>query len=198
MSGHKKGRRGPRKRREEEYGVLKDSEIFRIERLLPGPIERVWSYLTDPERRRKWFGGGPIELRAGGGMELQFEFAGLSSEATPADQENSCTIVGIVTRCDPPRLLSYTWGNEPDASEVIFELEARGEHVLLVITHRQLRNREMAVKVASGWHIHLELLCDHLNDREPRPFWTTKTRLEEEYRERLGVMRERTARSLRA
>jgi uncharacterized protein YndB with AHSA1/START domain len=197
MSGRKKGPRGPRQHRDEKYGVLKDSETFRIERLLPGPIERVWSYLTDPERRRKWFGDGPMVLRAGGGVELQFEFSGLSSEATPADQENSCTVIGIVTRCEPPRLLSYTWGNEPGASEVSFELEARGEHVLLVITHRRLKNREMAVKVASGWHAHLELLCDHLNDREPRPFWTTKTRLEEEYRERLRMLMERTARSLR-
>jgi len=197
MRGRKKGPRGPRQHRDEKYGVLKDSETFRIERLLPGPIERVWSYLTDPERRRKWFGDGPMVLRAGGGVELQFEFAGLSSEATPADQENSCTVIGIVTRCEPPRLLSYTWGNEPGASEVSFELEARGEHVLLVITHRRLKNREMAVKVASGWHAHLELLCDHLNDREPRPFWTTKTRLEEEYRERLRMLMERTARSLR-
>jgi len=196
VSGRKKGPRRPRQHRDEEYGVLKDSETFRIERLLPGPIERVWSYITDPERRRKWFGGGPLELRAGGGVELQFEFSGLSSEATPADQENSCTVVGSVTRCEPPRWLSYTWGNETDASEVSFELEARGEQVLLVITHRRLRNREMAVKVASGWHAHLDLLCDHLNDRESRPFWTTKMRLEDEYRERLGVLRERTAGSL--
>jgi len=195
MSGRKKRPRGRRQHRDEKYGVLKDSETFRIERLLPGTIERVWSYLTDPERRRKWFGDGPMELRAGGGVELQFEFSGLSSEATPADQENSCTVVGIVTRCEPPRLLSYTWGNEPDASEVSFELEARGEHVLLVITHRRLKNREMAVKVATGWHAHLELLCDHLNGREPRPFWTAKKRLEDEYRERVG-MTERTAGSL--
>jgi len=195
MSGRKKRPHGPRQHRDEKYGVLKDSETFRIERLLPGPIERVWSYLTDPERRRKWFGDGPMELRAGGGVELQFEFSGLSSESTPADQEISCTVVGIVTRCEPPRRLSYTWGTEADASEVNFELEARGEQVLLVITHRRLKNREMAVKVASGWHAHLELLCDHLNDREPRLFWTTKTRLEDEYRERVG-MTERTAGSL--
>jgi uncharacterized protein YndB with AHSA1/START domain len=195
MSGRKKRPHGPRQHRDEKYGVLKDSETFRIERLLPGPIERVWSYLTDPERRRKWFGDGPMELRAGGGVELQFEFSGLSSESTPADQENSCTVVGIVTRCEPPRRLGYTWGTEADASEVNFELEARGEQVLLVITHRRLKNREMAVKVASGWHAHLELLCDHLNDREPRLFWTTKTRLEDEYRERVG-MTERTAGSL--
>jgi uncharacterized protein YndB with AHSA1/START domain len=188
MSGRKKNPRVRRRQSDEGYGVLKDSETFRIERLLPGPIERVWAYLTDPEKRRKWFGGGPMELRAGGGVELQFRFSELSSETTPADQADACEVSGLVTQREPPRLLSYTWGAEPDASEVSFELEARGEQVLLVITHRRLKNREMAVKVASGWHTHLDLLCDHFNDREPRPFWTTKTRLESEYRERLGVM----------
>lgn len=177
--------------------MLKDSETFRIERLLPGPIERVWSYLTDPEKRRKWFGGGPMELRLGGGVELQFRFSQLSSETTPADQADACEVAGLVTRCEPPRLLSYTWGTRPGASEVSFELDARGEQVLLVITHRRLRNREIAVKVASGWHTHLDLLCDHLSDREPRPFWTTKTDLEDEYHGRLGVPRERTERPLR-
>jgi uncharacterized protein YndB with AHSA1/START domain len=188
MSGRKKKARVRVRHGDEGYGVLKDSETFRIERLLPGPIERVWSYLTDPEKRRKWFGGGPMDLRAGGGVELQFRFSELSSETTPADQADACEVAGLVTKCEPPRLLSYTWGTEADASEVSFELEARGERVLLVITHRGLRNRGMVLKVASGWHTHLELLCDHLNDREPRPFWTTKTRLESEYRERLGVM----------
>jgi uncharacterized protein YndB with AHSA1/START domain len=196
MSGRKKKARVRPRHGGEGYGVLKDSETLRIERLLPGSIERVWSYLTDPDKRRKWFGGGPMELRAGSGVELQFRFSELSAESTPAEQEDSCSVVGRVTRCDPPRLLSYTWGTEPDTSEVSFELDAQGEEVLLVITRRRLRNREMAVKVATGWHTHLELLCDHFNGREPRPFWTTKTHLESEYRERLGVMEERTGRTL--
>ncbi len=196
MSGRKKKPPVRRRHTDKGYGALTDSETFRIERLLPGPIERVWSYLTDPAKRRKWFGGGPMEIRPAGGVELQFRFSELSSEPTPAGQQDSCSVVGRVTRCDPPRRLSYTWGIEPDASEVTFELEARGEQVLLVITHRRLKNREMAVKVASGWHTHLDLLSDYFNKRESRPFWTTKARLEGEYGKRMGVMRGRTARSL--
>jgi len=30
---------------------------------LPGPIERVWEYLTDPDKRARWFAGGPMEPR---------------------------------------------------------------------------------------------------------------------------------------
>jgi uncharacterized protein YndB with AHSA1/START domain len=35
----------------------------RFARLLPGPIERVWEFLTDTERLPAWFGNGKIEPR---------------------------------------------------------------------------------------------------------------------------------------
>ena len=37
---------------------------IRLMRTLPGPIERLWQYLTDPEKRSRWFAGGPMELKA--------------------------------------------------------------------------------------------------------------------------------------
>jgi uncharacterized protein YndB with AHSA1/START domain len=92
------------------------------------------------------------------------------------------TIHGRVTRCDPPRVLSYTWG---EASEVTFELTPQGEAVLLVLTHRRLGDRATMLSVAGGWHTHLGILIDHLNGREPRPFWSTHSRLEAEYDKRL-------------
>jgi hypothetical protein len=33
-----------------------DSHTARFERLLPGPIERVWDYLTKPDLQRTWLG----------------------------------------------------------------------------------------------------------------------------------------------
>ena len=41
-------------------------------RQLPGPIERVWAFLTEPGKRARWLAGGPMELRVGGRVELQF------------------------------------------------------------------------------------------------------------------------------
>ena len=38
--------------------VLSPTEI-RFERLLPGPIENVWSYLTDAKKRGEWLASGP-------------------------------------------------------------------------------------------------------------------------------------------
>jgi uncharacterized protein YndB with AHSA1/START domain len=170
----------------DEYGEVREPETFRIERLLPGPIERVWSYLTEPEKRRRWFGPGPMELRAGGRVELQFRFSELSAEKTPPTKGDECEVPGRVTRCDPPRLLSYTWGGDPDPSEVTFELTLQGKDVLLVITHRRLGDRGRMVSVASGWHTHLGILTDLLNGAKPSPFWATKIRMEEEYGKRFG------------
>ena len=178
-------RPGDRRREPDgEFGEVREPETFRIERLLPGPIERVWSYLTEPEKRRRWFGAGEMELRAGGRVELQFTFSELSAEKTPPTKSDGCAIPGRVTRCDPPRLLSYTWGSEPDASEVTFELRPQGKEVLLVITHRRLGDRGTMVSVASGWHTHLGILSDVLNGGKARSFWATKMRMEEEYGKR--------------
>lgn len=33
-------------------GEIIDRQTVRFERLLPGPIERVWAYLTELEKRR--------------------------------------------------------------------------------------------------------------------------------------------------
>ena len=52
------------------HGVLAAPGTLTIRRLLPGPIERVWAYLTDGELRRKWLAAGQMELMAGAPFEL--------------------------------------------------------------------------------------------------------------------------------
>jgi hypothetical protein len=37
------------------------------------------------------------------------------------------------------------------------------------------------LSVMSGWDVHTGILADVLNGTEPRPFWTTHSRLEKEY-----------------
>ncbi|HXG79231.1 MAG TPA: SRPBCC family protein [Methyloceanibacter sp.] len=170
-----------------EYGVVTQPGTVRLERLLPGPIERVWDYLTDSNKRGTWFASGPIELRVGGKVELKFHHADLSAEKEiPERFKEKCAgnvrMNGVVTACDPPRLLSYTFG---DAGEVSFELTPKGKDVLLVLTHRGLADRKMMVGVSSGWHSHLAILTDVLNGDEPRPFWTTVTKMEAEYERRI-------------
>ena len=168
-------------------GVVLDRGTFRLERLLPGPAERVWSYLIDPAKRRLWFADGPLDLRIGGALRLQFRFAELTSEPVPQGRDAECTLVGSVTRCEPPRLLSYTWGSGAHASQVTFELIPRGTDVLLVVTHAQLADGEDMIRVASGWHAHLAILTEALGGPRAAPFWETKRLAEEACREMLAA-----------
>jgi uncharacterized protein YndB with AHSA1/START domain len=174
----------------EPYGVVTEPGTVRLERVMPGSIERLWAYLTEPEKRGKWLAGGTMDLRAGGRVELQFQHSNLSAEKIPPEEykkfESCSTRNGRITRCEPPRILSYTWGDGPgEDSEVTFELTPRGGDVVLAITHRRLGDRKNMVGVASGWHTHVGILIDHLNRREPRPFWSSIVQTRAEYEKRL-------------
>lgn len=175
----------------EEYGAAAGPGAVRIERLLPGPVERIWEYLTDGEKRGKWLAAGEMELRVGGRVEHRFRHADLSAEKKPPEKyaayEAGHTMYGTVLRCEPPYLLSYTWGDGEEDSEVTFELAPREDGVLLVVTHRRLRSRDGMAIVASGWHTHLGILIDQLEGREPRGFWSTHERLAAEYAKRFAV-----------
>ena len=52
------------------HGRLTEPATLEIQRLLPGPAERIWAYLTDGELRRKWLAAGTMELTAGAPFEL--------------------------------------------------------------------------------------------------------------------------------
>ena len=173
------------------YGTVPEPKTVRMERLLPGPIERVWSYLTDAEKRSTWFAGGPMELHVGGKAVLQFQHENLSSEPIPEEYVAHCgpgspPSVGHVTRCAPPHLLAYTWWEDQgDTSEIIFELEDRDGQVLLILTHRNLEDRKEMLGVAGGWHIHLDLLEDVLRGDPRRSFWKRMGDLKKEYDQRI-------------
>jgi uncharacterized protein YndB with AHSA1/START domain len=164
----------------------------RIERWLPGPPERIWAYLTESEKRGKWLAPGEMELRVGGRVEHRFRHADLSHEKTPPAPYEAYAeghvMLGTITRCEPQRVLSYSWGEGDEASEVTFELVPRdGGEVLLVVTQRRLRSVAGMANVAAGWHAHLGILLDHLEGRPPRGFWSTHGRLEAEYTRHLAA-----------
>jgi uncharacterized protein YndB with AHSA1/START domain len=171
-----------------DHGVVTEPGTIRFERLLPGPIELVWAYLTDSEKRATWLASGPMELRIGGRVKLTFSHADLTPHRE-SGPEQGCGggFLATVTRCEPPRILSHTWGGGQDElSEVTYELTPRGDMVLLVLTHRRLANRAEAIDVAGGWHTHLGILVDRLDGRAPRPFWAIHDRVTLEYEERLS------------
>jgi uncharacterized protein YndB with AHSA1/START domain len=169
----------------ESVGAAVGSSTVRIERVLPGPIERVWAYLVDPEKRAKWLAAGAMDLRVDAEVDLCFRHAELSAEKqTPdrfkrlADGDGSHNVHCRITACEPPHLLRFTWG---EAGEVTFELTPRGDEVLLVVIHSRLPDRGVMISVASGWHAHLAILIDRLHGREPRGFWSEHAAAEAQY-----------------
>jgi len=162
--------------------TLVEPGTVRLERLLPGPVERVWAYIVDGEKRATWFAGGAFELRVGGKVTLAFDHAKLSSDKIPPAKYQDMgkpSYEGVITRLEPMRLLAHTW-SMGGGTEVTYELAPRGKDVLLTIVHRRLK-AEMTTSIMSGWDTHTGILEDLLNGREPRPFWTTHSRLEKEY-----------------
>lgn len=163
-----------------------DAHTIRFARLLPGPIERVWEYLTKPDSLATWLAPGELEPREGGQVELRFDV-----REAPDHAKGGAIIRGVVTRCEPPRALAHTWVDgpakrrseeKPDADPVVtFELEARGQNVLLVLTHRRLP-ATFAASFGAGWHTHLRILQARLDGQEPEAFLTVYDRMLPRYK----------------
>lgn len=166
------------------YGRLIEPATLEIQRFLPGPIERVWAYLTDSELRRKWLASGTMEQREGASFELTWRNDDLSArpshrpEGFPVEHSMRSRVIA----CDPPRRLVIAWG---ESGEVSFELEPRGARVLLNLVHRRLPDRATMLKVSAGWHMHLDVLRAVAEGGEADPFWEGWLRLKAEYELRL-------------
>lgn len=127
-----------------DYGMIIEPGTLRIQRLLPGPIERVWAYLTESDKRATWLAAGAMKLENGAPLELEFRNSDLAGEHEPPPakykQHGGCVSNrGHITCLFPPRLLSFTWAEQDQGrpSEVTFELTEQGSAVLLTVTHRR-------------------------------------------------------------
>lgn len=170
----------------DRLGAVVAPRTVRIERLLPGPVDRVWSYIVNSEKRKKWLAEGPMADHVGGDVVLTFHNGEISDETVPDKYKqyekhvNRCSIL----RYEPPHLLSMTWPQgEGEPSEVTFELAASGTDTLLTITHSRLAHRDAMISVSGGWHSHLAALIDVLNGRKVDGFWKKLAEVEAQYRQ---------------
>jgi uncharacterized protein YndB with AHSA1/START domain len=164
--------------------TLVEPGTVKLDRLLPGPIERVWAFLTESDKRARWLAAGEFDLRVGGKIRLEFDNGRLSAgqEAPPQHKgREKHGFDGVITRLDPPRLLAHTWLWNDGNTEVSYELTPRGKDVQLVIVHRRLEGGDLKLAVMAGWDAHTGILADILNGVAPRPFWETHERLQKEY-----------------
>jgi uncharacterized protein YndB with AHSA1/START domain len=167
-----------------EFGTYKDATTLVIQRRLPGPIERVWAYLTDGDLRRQWLAAGDMTLEPGAPFELVWRNDDLSdpADASPdgagSEHRASCTILEV----EPPRKLKYDW---PGAGEVTFDLAPDGDKVLLTVTHRRLTERRLVLMVGAGWHTHLDILVARIAGTPVPSFWKGWSSLRSEYERRM-------------
>jgi uncharacterized protein YndB with AHSA1/START domain len=128
----------------------------------------------------------------GGKVSLRFKHAELSPNQSPPPErfrkmdEEGHRAEETVTEIDPPRRLAFTWGG---TSEVVFELSPRSDgKVLLTLTHRKLPSDAERTGTAGGWHTHLIILVEKLEDRTPPAFWEVFRRVDADYAS--GIPRE--------
>lgn len=132
-----------------DYGIaskLDSDAVIRFERRYEATAEDVWAALTQPASLSRWLGA-EVELRpeVGGQVVLRW----------PGGEQ----MTGSILRCDPPRLLEYSWseGRDQPESVVTFEVSAAGSASILVLEHRQLNPGSLA-GFGAGWHGHLDAL----------------------------------------
>lgn len=174
-----------------DYVEATSTTSLRFVRTLPGPVERVWQHLVEPELRARWFAGGETDGRVGGSLTLAFDHSRLSAQPPPeryrevSNQTCRCTIVVW----EPPHRLAFTWPEgegQPDSEVTITLSEADDGGVRLELVHARLEQPESRDGAAAGWHAHFELLEDLLGGRRPRDFWLRHGELEAEYATRLA------------
>ena len=141
-----------------EDAEFQRSPTVRFERRLPGPIDRVWSLISDPAALPAWFApGSVIEPREGGAVSL-----------------NGGHIRGVVTQWKPGRRLAYTWNvfspgetaSPYPESYLTLELEPAGDEVALTLTHLPVLER-FEKQNAMGWHTFLDILGAAARGEEP-------------------------------
>src|SRR3954470_2639126 len=93
------------------YGTLIEPTTLKIQRLLPGPVERIWTYLTDSELRRKWLAAGAVEMKLGSPCELTWRNDELSDPpgVRPERFAELHSMQSRITELEPMRKLSIAW-----------------------------------------------------------------------------------------
>ncbi|MCQ2002460.1 SRPBCC family protein [Rhizobium sp. NRK18] len=166
------------------YGMLTEPATLKIERLLPGPVERVWAYLTDSDKRRQWLAAGDMTLAVGAPFKLTWRNNELTDPPgnKPADFGDEHSMETRITELHAPYRLAFAWG---ERGEVVIDLDPRGDKVLLTLVHKRISDRRNEVMIGAGWHAHLDILAARISGTRPEPFWDHWLALKEEYEARI-------------
>jgi uncharacterized protein YndB with AHSA1/START domain len=135
----------------------KHSQTFVYMIYIKTTAEKLWQALTEGDFSEKYWMGFRIQSEWKTGSPIYVR--------NPGFLEGKGDITGTVLACDPPRVLTYTFGNAMDPlaaerqgpSRVTYELAPVGEMVKLTLTHENLLPQDLGEKtltlrgVNNGW-----------------------------------------------
>lgn len=151
-------------------GIIRHSYLANeivFERKVDAPLEKLWSFVDQPNNLIKWVGGrlDKFELEVGGKYEICI-----------APQWN-VMVLGTVLEYEPKRILHFTWdtpawGNSPNLFGSTIKIEAWGEGAgsRIRFTHTVPYDAGREHLFAGAWHLHLDQLEELLkgNDQNYR------------------------------
>lgn len=173
-----------------ELGRAIAPDTFRLERTLKAPIERVWSYFVDADKRSRWFTGGDDLTAQDQAFTIIFAHKNITREKPPERwkqmESGELPMTGRILAFDPPHLLAITWGDgDEPVSEVRFEFTARGDETRLVLVHSKLESAKELRDIAGGWTAHLMTLDEVLEGKPANRFWADVAAAHEAYEKQL-------------
>jgi uncharacterized protein YndB with AHSA1/START domain len=153
------------------FGIIVDAGTVEFKRVMPGPIERVWAFITERNNLARWLGDGVL-----GPAGTRYE---LKIEGPELPHSTGARIVGTVTRYEPPTGITFTWNHlapgatQPSIAESIVEIDLASQNEKVVFTLRHSRiDRSFTTRLSTGWHAFLDALRNRL-EGNPIEFATT-------------------------
>lgn len=124
----------------------------------------MWASLTERGRLAEWLGEVDLEPWPGGAIRIVFTVV-----------DPPAVLESVVQEIDLPRLLQFRFDDgEGDGNIVRFELTARGETTLLVLTQFRVPSDQELADNAAGWHMRPGGTCASTCWKRP---WTTVRRI---------------------
>ena len=126
-----------------------DGYEARFERRLKHPVEKVWSFLTENDKLKRWFSELRVDdLREGGVIKFDMQ------DGTFEEMK--------ILELRLHSVLEYTWGDDQVRFELYPEPDG-GSRLVLIEKIRRLTDH--SPKDLAGWHVCLDVVEALLDDR---------------------------------